>query len=220
MPTYAFTRTREQMRDMILRKLGEKSDGQAPDAETAEIVYEAMALRLRELHGLGIKWYQVAPSQTTVALVAGTATASLSAVTDFLFPVTAMLTVGTEQREMRIVGHRTYQAIPNKAESGEPELMFTAGGTAYFWPVPNANGSAKITYEAIAADLVTATAPDLPVEMMRAFAILCAADLVPDFNVKPQQAATIYAQVDGAMKTIRALSAERVDTETVSPDWF
>jgi hypothetical protein len=56
--------------------------------------------------------------------------------------------------------------------------------------------------------------------MMRAFAILCAADLVPDFNVKPQQAATIYAQVDGAMKTIRALSAERVDTETVSPDWF
>jgi hypothetical protein len=98
--------------------------------------------------------------------------------------------------------------------------MHVAGGTAYFWPVPSSNGSAKITYEAIAADLETATAPDLPVELMRAFVILCAADLVLDFPTGGSRDHTLLAQAVGAERVIRALTTERVDTEPVAPEWF
>lgn len=220
MPTYAFTRTMEQMRDMIGRKVGAKSDGQDLDAESSAIIQEAMHLRMRELQALGIQWHQVTPAQASVSLVAGTATASLSALTDFLFPISAMLVVGTSQQPVEIIGHRAYQAIQEKTEQGEPSCVYIAGGTAYLWPVPNANGTLKFTYEAEPDDLVSATALDMPIELLRSFAILCSFDLLNDFQLKGDMALRITAQVPMAERTIRKLTAERVDSQTVTPEWF
>lgn len=220
MPTYTFTRTREKLRDMILRKLGLQDPGETPDAETAEVVYEAISIRLRELHRLGIMWYQVAPAATSLSTVGGTATVSLSTVTDFLFPVSVSLVVGTEDKPLDLIDHRQYQAIPTKTEAGEPEKAFVAGGSIYLWPVPEANGTLKVTYQAISADQEPATAADMPLEFTRSFAILCASDLLTDFSVPAQTAQIIIGQVPGAEKTIKALSAQRSDSSAVVTDYF
>lgn len=46
----SFTRTREQLRDLIGRKIGVKESGQTMDAEDAAIIHEAIDLRLKEMH--------------------------------------------------------------------------------------------------------------------------------------------------------------------------
>lgn len=220
MATYTFSRTREQMRDMIARKLGIKEAGQELDAEDAEIVYEAMNLRLKEMHRLGLLWWQIGGAETSVTLTGGTATATITP-TDYLLPVSLMLTVGTEQQPIDIIGHREYQAIHDKAQTGTPEKAFISGATIRLYPVPLTSGTAMLTYEAIAADLEAATAPDLPVEMMRSLACVVAADLLDDFDsIDPNKAVRIMSGVEPAMRTIRALNAQRVDSATVTPEYF
>ena len=219
MPTYAFTRTREQMRDLVMRTLGKLATGQTVAAEDAVIVYEAMDLRLKELHARNILWFNVAGATTDVALTAGTATAS--AASDVLFPVSLMLQVGTEGKDVRIVGHTEYQAITTKTEQGEPELAFFSGGVFRFWPVPNQNYTAKLTYEQVAADTAPATAPDVEVSMMRSFAAIVAYDLVDQFQLKNEaRIARLKYNADEGMKTIRALNAERVGNQPVTPEYF
>jgi hypothetical protein len=215
----SFTRTREQMRDMVLRRLGVSEEGQTPSAEDAGIVNDAMDLRLKELHELGVLWWQVSGATADVALTGGTATATISQA-DFLFPVSMMLRVGIEDQAVEIIGHRQYQDISDKASQGEPAMVFINGSTCWFYPVPSIAYTAKLTYEAAATDTAFGVAPDIPVSMMRAFALLVAGDLVDDFSLPEQKAQRLIAQQPGAMRTIRALNAEHVDSTTVAPVWF
>ena len=220
MPTYTFSRTREQVRDMIARKIGIKEAGQDLNGEDSEIVFEAMNLRLKELHRLGLLWWQIGGAETSVTITGGTATATIAA-TDYLLPVSLMLTVGTEQQPIDIIGHREYQAIPDKATTGTPEKAYINGATIRLYPVPLTSGTAMLTYESIAADLEGATAPDLPVEMVRALACVVAADLLDDYDaIDPNKAARIMSSVEPAMRTIRALNAQRVDSTNVTPEYF
>lgn len=216
----SWTRTREQLGDMIGRKLGVKDQGQTLSAEDAEIILESIDLRLKELHRLGVLWFNVAGGATSVVTTAGDATSDISAVTDFLFPVSLMLDGTGDQSPIQIIGHLEYQAITNKTEQGEPVYAFFSGSSIYLWPVPNATGTMKMTYQAIATDSAAATTPDVPTDMLRSLAMLCAADLLPDFDVMGSRAEIILAQATQAMRDIRALSAQRVDSATIAPEWF
>lgn len=215
-----WTRTREQLRDMIGRKLGVKDHGQTLSAEDAEIILESIDLRLKELHRLGVLWFNVAGGATSVVTTAGDATSDISAVTDFLFPVSLMLDGTGDQSPIQIIGHLEYQAITNKTEQGEPVYAYFSGSSVYLWPVPNATGTMKMTYQAIATDSTPGAQPDVQIDMLRSLALLCASDLVLDFQVPAQTAQIIMGQAGQAMKDIRALAAQRVDTGVVAPEWF
>jgi hypothetical protein len=214
MPTYTFTRTREQLARKVLAKLRALDPRETPTPEDATTVYEAMDLRLKEMHFLGVLWWNVAGATTDVALTGGVATATISA-QDFLFPVSMNLRVGTDDSPIEIIGHLEYQAIQSKTSGGEPEKVFVSGSTCYFWPVPQSDYTAKLTYEAIASDTQTSTAPDLRVEAMRAFSVVVAADLVDDFHVPEERAGRLLAEAQAAWKTLKALNAQRVDSSTV-----
>lgn len=220
MPTYSFSRTREQLRDKIARLLGIAATGQTLNDEDADIILEGIALRLREMHARGIFWHNVAAAQTSVSLTGGQATASLSAVTDYLYPVSVMVDVGSDQQAVRIVDHREYQSIPDKTESGDPEVAHFAGSTVYLWPVPQSNGTMRLTYQAIAADTAFGTAVDMPLEFTRAFAVLVAHDLASDFDVSPQRLAYLASQVEQSKRDLYALNAQRVDASTVTTEYF
>lgn len=216
MPTYSFTRTLPQMRALILRKLRYLDPGETPSGSDAAIVDEAIDLRLKELHALGTLWFNVAGAASDLSLIAGTATVSLAAVTDFLFPVSVSLRVGTEDKPVGIISHREYQVIREKSDSGEPEkVYFAPDGTAHFWPTPNTDYTAKLTYQAIAADTENPNAPDVSVPMMRSLVTLVAADLVDDFGVPEQLAQRLIVQAKEAERTLRTLNAERVDSAPV-----
>lgn len=219
MPTYTWSRKREQLAAMVLRKLGAVGIGVTPASEDTAIVYDAMDARLKELHTLGNLWWNVAPAQTSITLTAGAATASIAA-SDFLYAVTANLVVGNEQKPLEIVSHLQYQAIPNKAQTGEPESVFISGSMAYLWPVPESTGTMRITYEAIAADTQTNTIADIPTAATRAFVLLIVADLVDEFGVPDPAAQRMLSQGKAAERTIRMVAQERVDTATVKIEAF
>jgi hypothetical protein len=220
MPTYSFARALPQLQKLILRKLRYLDPEESPSGTDAAIVNEAIDLRLKELHALGVLWWQVAGAASNVSLTGGSATASLSALTDYLFPVSFKLRVGSEDRDIEIIGHQQYQDIADKAESGEPEQAFFSGSTVYLWPVPNADYTAKLTYQAIAEDTASPAAVDIPAAMLRSFVTLVAADLVDDFGTPENLAQRILIQAKEAERTLRTLNAERIDTARQTPDYF
>jgi hypothetical protein len=219
MPTYTWTRTREQLGGMILRKLGVLGASDTAEAEDAALVYEAMDARLKELQTLHILWWNVTGAQTSLPLTAGVATATIGAA-DFLYPVTATVLVGNEERPLRVVSHREYQALPNKGDSGEPELLFIDGALCRFWPVPRSNTTANLTYQAISADVQSGAVPDVPPGAMRAFALLVAGDLVDEFGLSGEQAARLTARQTESMRTLRMIGQQRVDTAPVVAEYF
>lgn len=219
MPTYAWTLTRENLAARILRKLGVIGGSESPEPEDSATVNEAIDARLKELQALGVLWWNVSGAQTTVTLVSGTATASITP-TDYLLPLSMMLTVGSEQQAIRIIGHLQYQAIPDKATTGEPEVVFIDGATCRFWPVPNANGSAKLTYQAIAADTEQGAAVDVPASMLLSLSDVVAADLVDEYEPPPQKAARLLAKLPQALRKLRMLKREHTDAAPVEAVYY
>lgn len=220
MPTYSFTRTLPEVRMLVLRKLRYIDPGETPSGDEAALVDEAIDLRLKELHALGVLWFNVAGATTDLALVGGTATVSLAAITDFLYPVSVAVRIGTEDVPLEIIGHRQYQAIENKAESGDPEKVFINSSTAYFWPVSAASRTGKLTYQAIPADSENPTAPDLPVTMLRAFVTMVAADCADDFSVPERRYQRLQVEGQAAERLLRMLNSERVDNAVVKVEPF
>jgi hypothetical protein len=178
-----------------------------------------MDARLKELQTLHILWWNVTGAQTSLPLTAGVATATIGAA-DFLYPVTATVLVGNEERPLRVVSHREYQALPNKGDRGEPELLFIDGALCRFWPVPRSNTTANLTYQAISADVQSGTVPDVPPGAMRAFALLVAGDLVDEFGLSGEQAARLTARQTESMRTLRMIGQQRVDTAPVVAEYF
>lgn len=219
MATYAFSRTRERARELVARKLSIIGAGETLSADDAAVIDEAMALRLHELQAMDLLWWRVGAGQTDLTLTSGVAAAEVAEL-DFLFPVSVMLAIGTEQEPVQIIDHRAYQAIPDKAQAGQPEVAYFSGSDVLFWPVPNQAYTAKLTYQSIAEDLETGVAIDVPLAMLRPFSVLVAFDLLDDFEASPKVSASITLKVEPAMRAIRALNAQRVDSATVAPDYF
>lgn len=218
MPTYSFTRTREQLRDLVLRKLSVLGAEETPSADDAAIVYEAIDLRLKELVGKNQLWYKVAGAQSDVAIISGAAT--VNAASDVLYPVSFAIRVNGEDMPVAIVDHREFQAIAEKTETGQPEKMLFAGGVYRFWPVPDANYTGKLTYQQIAEDTVAATSPDVEASMLRSLRTLVAYDLADDFGLQENKIMRLKLEADEAMKTIFAINAQRVDASVVTTEYF
>ncbi len=219
MASYAWNRTQDQVRDMILRKLGVLGAADVADADDAAVVVEAMNARLKEMHTIGVLWWNVAAAQTALTLTANAATATV-AEDDFLYPLTASLDINTEQKSLEIIGHGQYQAIADKARIGEPEQVFFSGSVARFWPVPSSAYTARLTYQAISADIETNTPVDIPAAAVRPFVDLVAGDLVDDFGIDAARAARLIAKQTQAMKAIRMVAYQRVDSAPVTPDYY
>ncbi len=219
MPTYTYSRTLEQLRDMIARKLGVKESGQSLPAEEAAIIDEAINLRLKELHALGVLWWQVGTTETSVSLSAGVESVTLG-VSDFLFPVSLVLMVGNDRQPVELIDRATFFALPDRVSRGEPVMAHVDGLTVYFNPVPVQSYTAKLAYQAIAADTAAATPVDVPLEMLRAFSIVVASDLTDDFMVDAATFQRLQAQGPEALKTIRTLSAQKAHSSTIQPEWY
>lgn len=215
--TITFTRTREQLADMVLRKLGVLESGGTAVAADLTVVYEAVDLRLKEMHRLGIFWRKVDEAPLSFTIAANATTGSASA--DVLFPISMHVVNGTEDDPVRIIGPREYAAISNKAESGVPlRAMHNGGATFTFWPVPTAATTAKLLYEKIADDTAASTAPDVDVAMLRHLKDIVAYDLSDDFGLPEQKVMRLMKESQIAEKNIRKLAVPNVDYAPVAVD--
>ena len=211
----SFIRTREQLATLVLGKLGVLPGGISAASADADLVYEAIDLRLKEIHRLGIFWKNVNKAPLTFTIPSGVASAS--ATVDILFPVIMKVSESSNDVDVDIISLREYQDILNKSDSGTPTKCYWKGSAEFlFWPVPTANTTAKLIYNSIADDTAASTAPDVEVSMMRWLKDIIAYDLGDHWG-KPEATMNRWGRdAETAERKIRALAVERVDFTDVA----
>src|SRR5690349_12999143 len=180
--TTSFNRTRTQIAQRVLGKVLKLGSVTAASADQ-DTVYEALDLRLKEIHKLGIFWRKVTSVPVTFSLGASVATASAGS-GDILFPIKVTFANGSNDDPVTIIGKREYAAIWDKTTTGNPEKVLWKGGSEFiFWPVPALDGTAKLLYEQIADDTSAGAVIDIDVAMIRPMMDLVKYDVADDFGV-------------------------------------
>jgi len=209
MPT-SFTRTRNQIADLVLGKLGILAAGGSAASADQDLVYEAIDLRLKEIHRLGIFWRNVAKQSLSFTIPANIASASSTA--DVLFPIAMFAVDGSNDQTVDIIDIRGYAGIENKTETGVPQKALYAGSAEFiFWPVPTAATTAKLVYESIAEDTSASAGTDVDVSMIRWLRDIIAFDLGDHYGKSEQKMARWEKASEKAERNIRRLAVQRVD---------
>ena len=217
--TTSFNLTRTQIAQRVLSKVIKIGAVTAASAD-ADVVYQALDLRLKEVHKLGIFWRKVTTVPTTFSLTASVATASAGA-GEILFPIRMTWTNGPNDDPVDIIGKDEYAKIPDKTTRGIPEKVMWKGGTEFiFYPVPYADGTAKLLYERIADDTSAGAAIDVDVSMIRAFVDLIKYDVADDFSIPEATQQRWMLEAKKAELDIRKLSVQRTDYKPVAVDDF
>lgn len=217
--TTAFTRTREQLAAMVLKKLGVLRSGGTANSNDLTDVYEAIDMRLKEMHRLGIFWSKVTKVPLSFSIPANVNSASASV--DILFPISMHVVNVSQDDPVRIIDIREYADIENKSDQGVPLKALWKGSAEFiFWPVPTAITTAKLIYEKIADDTAVSTTPDVEVSMLRWLKDIIAYDL-GDNKGKSEATMMRWAkEAQTAERNIRKLSVQHVDYAPVAVDDF
>lgn len=217
--TTSFTLTRTQIAQRVLGKVIKIGAVTAASAD-ADTVYQALDLRLKEIHKLGIFWRKVTTVPTTFSLSASIATASAGA-GEILFPLRITWANGTNDDPVTLIGRDEYARIRDKNVTGNPEKVMWKGGTEFiFWPVPAFDGTAKLLYERIADDTSAGAAIDIDVAMIRPMMDLVKYDVADDFGIPEATQLRWFKEAEKAERDIRKLAVQRVNyTPVAVDDW-
>ena len=214
-----FNRTRTQLAQRILGQVIKIGAVTAVTAD-ADTVYEAIDLRLKNMHQLGIFWRKVTTVPTTFSLTSSIASASAGA-GDILFPIKVTFTNGDDDDPVEIIGYREYAEIVDKTRIGDPTKVIWRGGTELmFYPVPGADGTAKLLYERIADDTSAGANIDVDVSMLLPLMKLIRYDIADDYGIDEQTQLRWQKEALQAERDIRKLSVQRIDYDTVRVDDF
>lgn len=203
----------------MARRLGIKAAGNSLHAERRAVINEGIDLRLKQLHGSGTLWFSTSGAATNVTFTSGDATADVSPL-DFLYPITLHVRVGDQDEPMEIIDHRRYQAIPDKARTGQPEMAFFDGATVYLYPVPDTTYTGKLTYQGLAADSSDAEPLDMHSTAMLAFCYVVALDLADEFDVDEARIQRWRADLPDWLQEIRAAGSQVTDTPPPTASYF
>ena len=215
--TTTFNRTRTQIAQRVLGKVIKIGAVTATSAD-ADTVYEALDLRLKSMHQLGIFWRKVTTVPVTFSLSSSVATASAGA-GDILFPMKVTFSDGSLDEPIEIIDSVRYAAIEDKGRIGDPTHVLWKGGAEFlFYPVPGADGTAKLLYEKIADDTSAGAVIDIDVAMIRPMMDLVKYDLIDDFGIDENTAARWMKEARLAEIEIRRVGTPRVSLETVAVD--
>ena len=217
----SFSRTRLEIARRVLGKVQKAAPAQASVASAdLDTVYEAIDLRLKELHKGGIFWRKVTSVPVTFSLSSSVATASAGA-GDILFPMKVTFTNGDNDDPVYLIGYREYAEIEDKDRIGNPEKAMWKGGSEFiFYPVPGTDGTAKLLYEKIADDTTAGSAIDVDVSMIRPMMDLVKYDLVDDYGVPENIVNRWRSEAAEAWRDIKKLGIQHVDLEPVAVDNF
>ena len=217
--TTTFNRTRTQIAQRVLGKVIALGAGSMASADS-DTIYEALDLRLKEMHKLGTFWRKVTSVPVVFSLTSSIATASAGA-GDILYPMKVTFTNGDNDDPVYIIGMSEYAEIEDKTTIGNPEKVLWKGGSEFiFYPVPGADGAAKLLYEKIADDTSAGGNIDVDVSMIRPMMDLIKYDVADDYGVPENIQTRWRAEAAQAERDIRKLGIQRTDYTTVAVDDF
>lgn len=214
-----YNKTRNQLAALVIGEMGALGSGESAGAADQQIVFDAVDMRLKELHKDGIIWRQVVNVPMSFSLSADTASASATA--DILFPISMTVLDGSMDEPVDIIGPREYAAIRDKTQSGTPTKALWKGGTEFrFWPVPDAATTAKLLYEKIADDTSASATMDVDVAMLRSLKNMVRFDVADHWGKAEATIMRWERQAKEAEKNVRKLTAKRVTYKDVAVDDF
>jgi len=217
--SYDYSRTREQVAALVLKKLGIVAAGGTAKSADADDVYEAIDLRLKDLHRLGVVWRYVPTSPLSFTVTSGVNSASATA--DIQFPIAMFISDGSRDTPVDIINVKQYTAIHDKTETGLPtKALWHTGARFTLWPVPTATATAKLVYERFATDTTAGSAIDIDTSMVRWIRDIICYDVGENYGKSEQTINRYMLQSDRAEMNIRKLNAQRVDYAPVAVDDF
>lgn len=218
--TTSFTRTREQFGALVLRKIGILASGETADTDDLNIVYEALDLRLKELHEKGIQFWKMATAATTLTYSASVTAVALPS--DFIMPQTIGIVDGIDTIPIDFISHSDYEEITDKSATGFPQKAHIDYSTnmLYLWPIPNQTKYGKLTYEKKPDDTAVSTVPDLPVEIMRSMADVVANDIIDQFNINNVDQNKLMINAQKGEQAISTFMVMRMAGNTIKLDYF
>lgn len=217
--TTSFTLTRTQIAQRVLGKVLKIGAVTAASADS-DTIYQAIDLRLKEIHKKGIFWRKTTSVPVTFSLGAGINTASAGS-GDILFPLKMTFSNGTTDDPIEIIGRMQYAAIEDKTRTGNPCYALWKGGSEFIlYPVPLSAGTGKLLYEKIIDDTSAGSAIDIDVSMLRPMMDLVKYDVADDYGISEATIQRWMVEAKQAELDIRKLSVERVDTSPVPVDNF
>ena len=216
---YTFNRTRTQLATLVRGKLGVVGAGGTATTADADVVYEAIDLRLKEIHRLGIFWRKVDRVPLSFSVLNGINSASATG--DILFPISLTVSDGSKDEPVDLIGAREYARIEDKNLAGFPTKALWKGSAEFFFhPVPNmsATATAKLIYEHYIEDTSAGATMDIDVAMLRHLANIVAFDVGDFFGVDDKKMDRWSRECKEAEINIRRLAVERKDYSTVAVD--
>ena len=213
----SFNRTRTQIATMVLAKLGIGARGQTQLSADTDLVYEAMDMRLKEMHRLGIFWRKVETVPLTFSV--GSGIISASATIDILFPISLTFTNGSNDDPMEIISPLQYAKIEDKSQTGNPQrAVWDRSAKFTLWPIPVADGTMKLLYEKVADDTSAGAVIDIDVSMLRWMRDILCYDCGDYFRKDDNLMMRYKAEAEIAEKNIRKLNNVQVDYAPVAVD--
>lgn len=216
----SFSLTRTQIANRVLAKVTKVPYNQSMASADAEVIYQALDLRLKEMSKVGTFWRKVTEVPVSFSLGAGVASASAGA-GDILWPVAMTFTDGDDDLPIQIIGKAEYAAIKDKTRDGTPQQALWDGATKFMlYPRPLAAGTAKLLYEKIADDTSAGAAIDVDVAMIRPMMDIIKYDVADDYGVDERIQVRWKSEARQAEIDIRKLNAQRIDLTAVAVDDF
>jgi phage terminase large subunit-like protein len=145
------TKTVGNVYDAVKRIFGDESGVQLTNADIVRWINEAQVDVSKQ--------NQILQTTATIAVVANTATYSLTSVSPAIDSVASLLLDGRRVGNIPISQAEESISLsdPEGTETGAPQFWYAWGGDVTFWPKPNKNHTMLIRYIAQPANVTTTT---------------------------------------------------------------
>lgn len=192
-----------------MQHCGVLESGEVPSTDDNNTCLTSLQNIIKELPFNGVSWSKVSPTPTALTWSSGTP-AQVSMPADYFGVPNIYYTLNSANVDLRIITKAEYDALlqPDYVATTPISAYIAPNNIAYLWPVPSANPSLKITYQAIALDVVTTSQLDVAQAWQGGLSWLLAYEIGPKFGISGAKADAIEKRAMQKRRMMLAYSAE------------
>ncbi len=158
----SWTLTAQEVITGALQEIGVLGAGQTASASDYDLCLTALQNILKEMPLHGLSWPKVTVAPVELTWSAGTP-GQVSMPADYFGVPTVSFTQNSANIDLDVLSKARYDALLNPTQTAlYPTSIYIApNNIGYLWPVPTANPSLTITYQAITLDAAILTTTDV-----------------------------------------------------------